>query len=325
MSEIWIYSNENKFFNIDGYHVHFSNRNSNRSGGCCIFVHNKILSTLINEIEFENSNFITIKLVKYDLHISCIYRYGHSNIKNFIQMMENNILKYNRTIIIGDININLQNNDHETRQYIDSFQSNGIICLNNVENNYYTRRSNTINTFIDHVLTNLIQNHFQMTLIDNVISDHRLILLSCEINITRSNSKASVKLKNQLQVIDFVTLEKDIESLQYEESFENFHYKFTDLVKDNTKTIEKKRIKANKPWVNCQLIYFIKQRDKYFKKKCKDTKNETLRIKFAEYKIKARNLKNFLKKTYYSKLIEKNLNDNRKTWKVLNSVMYNKQ
>lgn len=35
LSEIWIYENENKFYNLSGYNVYFSNRNNNRSGGCC--------------------------------------------------------------------------------------------------------------------------------------------------------------------------------------------------------------------------------------------------------------------------------------------------
>lgn len=53
LSEIWIYGNENQYYDIDIYTSFFSNRNENQSGGCCIFVYNEIDTTLIHEYEFE--------------------------------------------------------------------------------------------------------------------------------------------------------------------------------------------------------------------------------------------------------------------------------
>lgn len=74
LSEIWIYENENKYFNIKNYNVYFSNRSKQHSGGCCIYVLNEIQSTLIKKFEYEYSNCVIVKIDKYDIKIVCIYR-----------------------------------------------------------------------------------------------------------------------------------------------------------------------------------------------------------------------------------------------------------
>lgn len=149
LSEIWIFQNENKFYNINGYNAYFSNRNDNRSGGCCFFVINELKSTLLNEFEFEKSNFLIIKINKHDLKIACVYRYGNSNVINFNEKLESEVFKYKKLILVGDININLKNNDTDTREYVNSYQSNGVFCLNELNDEYFTRKSNTVNTFAD--------------------------------------------------------------------------------------------------------------------------------------------------------------------------------
>lgn len=114
LSEIWIYENENKFYNLSGYSTFVSNRQVNKSGGCMIFTLDEIEAHELVNIEFEASNFLMISTKKFDLNIACIYRYGRADINNFIKLIENEILKHKNTKIVGDININLKNQDTET-------------------------------------------------------------------------------------------------------------------------------------------------------------------------------------------------------------------
>lgn len=104
LSEIWIYPNENFLYQLENYTAYFSNRMRNRSGGCCIFVHNSIESDITYEDEYEFSNFLIVRLIKENLNIACIYRYGQSNTNNFVHYIETNILKFNKMIAVGDIN-----------------------------------------------------------------------------------------------------------------------------------------------------------------------------------------------------------------------------
>lgn len=325
ISEIWIYENENKYYNIDGFNVYFSNRSNNRSGGCGIYILTEIESTLIKQFEYECSNFVLIKLNKFDIKIACIYRYGRADIHKFNEKFEDEILKYKKILIVGDININLKNECNETKNYIDTFKSNGITCLNNLNDNFYTRKSNTICTIIDHILTDIKELKFNISLIDSYISDHRLIVISYKPHI---NKNYTIKnKKNQIQVIDYDNIQNDINENNVigEKDFEIFHKKITEIIQKNTKTIQKKKQRIRKEWANAELIYLIKIRDKFYKKYITDQNNINFKIKFEEFKIKARNLRNHLRKKYNEKRFHDNMNDNRKIWKIINSTMYNKE
>lgn len=58
LSEIWIYENENKFYNLNGYNAFFSNRKNDRSGGCCFFVHKDLETTLIKDLNMTKAIFL---------------------------------------------------------------------------------------------------------------------------------------------------------------------------------------------------------------------------------------------------------------------------
>lgn len=314
LSEIWIYKNENRFFNIEGYNAYFSNRENNRSGGCCIYVTDKLTSTMINECEYEKTNFLQIKINEFNMNIVCIYKYGVANIDNFNEKLERDILKSNRTIVIGDININLRNADYETRTYTDTMHSNGFICLNSTDEKYYTRKSNTINTLIDHAWTNLINNKFEISVIDTALSDHRLILVSYKPTEIETNEKRNNK--REITVLDYGNIEKNITKLDKilgEDQFETLHSNLTEFMHENMKTLKNKNHKCKKPWVNRDMLNLMNLRDKYFTKIRKHGNNSNYTVKYEEIKMKIRQLKNYLKKKYYSKLIEKNINDSGKT------------
>lgn len=182
LSEIWIYQNENYLYQIDDYESFFSNRDGNRSGGCCIYVHNSLNANLIQQHEYELSNFLMIYITNYNINIACIYRYGDSDINNFNRFHEENILNVRRTFMIGDININLKNRETNTINYIDTNQTNGFVCLNNTKPEFFTRKKNSIGTYIDHIFTDLTQLRFRIRLMDTPISDHRMIVTSINLN-----------------------------------------------------------------------------------------------------------------------------------------------
>lgn len=326
LSEIWIYDNENEYYNMEEYNVFFSNRNNKRSGGCCIYVLKEIQSTFIKEFEYEYSNVVIIKIDKFDVKIACIYRYGKSDISKFNEKMENEVYKYKRVLIIGDFNINLKNDAHEVKKYMETFKSNGIACINDLRDKAYTRKSNSIATIIDHILTDFNEIEFNVSLIDTYLSDHRMLavsfLPSLNQNYTIKNSKNEIKILNY-DNIEIELNDKDIYVLE-ETSFTDFHEKIIKIIERNTNIIHKKPLKKRKSWANRELLHYIEKRDEYYKKWSKNNNIEIYKLKFDEYKIKARNLRNYLRKTYYNELIGKNINDNRKMWKIINAVMHKK-
>lgn len=323
LSEIWIYENENFLYQIEDYEAFFSNRNGNRSGGCCLYVHSSINAILIEEHEFELSNLLMIKLTKFNINIACIYRYGDSDIERFNNYYEQHILRANRAFIIGDININLKNVDNETLNYIETNQTNGFTTLNSLDHDHFTRKKNSIGTYIDHIFTNL--NHeFKVALIDTPISDHRMISVS--IKLENDQNETVINSYKQIRILDYNNIDSNIhilENIAKERDFKTFHSKIMDLIKTNTRVTNEKT-KLIKKWANNELIQLIDKRNKYYKLKSKYPNSQLYQNEFIKLKVKARNLKNHLKKQHVAKEIETSLNDNRKLWQKINEIVLRK-
>lgn len=127
-------------------------------------------------------------------------------------------------MIIGDINISLKNETYELKNYIDTFKS-------DLSDKSYTRKSNSIGTYIDHILTDFNEIKFNVSLIDSYLSDHRLIAVSFK---PPSNHNYTMKKKkNEIKIIAYENIEKDINdsNLLQEEVFEVFHENIIEIIK----------------------------------------------------------------------------------------------
>lgn len=324
LSEIWIFENENKFYNLDDYNAYFENRQSNRSGGCCVFIHKSINSTLQRKFEFELSSFIIIKLIDLNINFACVYRHCGSNMNNFTDKFENEILKRKRCIVVGDININLKNLDSDSMGYVDALYSNGSMCLNSMDEDKFTRKSNTIYTYIDHVITNITKNKYLISYMDLPISDHRTLFISTNI---KSKSKHKQQNDNVIKIFDYEKFNENIETFDQDinnaSCFTDFHNILRNTIRNYTKEIKKKNVIKNQ-WANDELITLIKKRDKYYRMMIKNSNNLTYKNLYEEHKVRAKNLKNYLKKKYYGDQIDKNMNNNKKLWQIFRNLMFNK-
>lgn len=328
LSEIWIYENENIQFNLTNYDVYFQNRASNRSGGCCIYVKNEINSTLFKKFDHDGSSFLTIKLTNYDLFFTCVYRNCSSEINNFNVEFERNILNLKNVLVIGDMNINLKNNNDETNNYVNTIYSNGAICINNLNEKFFTRKSNTINTFIDHIITKKIDDEYKICLIDDPISDHRIILTSVKFESGKNEKSNGASMKNNFhRVFDYTGFERnknEFSKICKLNNFSEFHNSLTEIIQKNTKTIKNKNKKVRNEWATEEFVNLIKKRNKYYKLKVKYCDNVNYVNLYIEFEKKSRKMKNFLKNKYYSELIQANVKDGRKLWKILNTLIFNR-
>lgn len=183
------------------------------------------------------SNFIVVKLIEQDIHVGCVYRYGESNINEISDVLENNLLKYKRLIVLGDMNINIKCLDHQDN----AIQMNGFLFLNSLDINHFTRKKNSIGTYIDHVITNTLKYKYNLSLHDTPISDHRVIFLSVILDRDR--------------ISKYEAIDNDINKLEQilnENEFELFHEGLIEMIRENTK--EKViKIKKKKQWMNHEL------------------------------------------------------------------------
>lgn len=325
LSEIWIYENENQYYNLNNYNAYFKNREENRSGGCAIFVHQEITSNLVKGIDFEKSSFLMVNLNEYDINIACIYRCCSASVNAFTEKFENEILKNNKTLIIGDMNINLKNFDNDTINYIDSMYTNGAIILNSMQNDMYTRRSNMINTYIDHIVTNMIENKYIVSICDEPISDHRLIAISIESNKKSKKHKNCDKI---FKVIDYESIGKNpnfTNAIKNTNNFSELHAVIRNTITSNTKEMKRNNKNQRKVWATEELMNLIKKRDKAYRLKTKHINNAKHSQSYEQFKKRARQLKNHLKNKFYGEQIQENINNSKKIWQVLRMAIFNKE
>lgn len=100
-------------------------------------------------IEIQETNLLMIQITELNLNVACIYKGHNTNSRLFITELENKILSNQNTIIVGDMNLNLKNDDEIITEYRDTIHSNGYTFLNSLT--HYTRKSNNIETIIDHI------------------------------------------------------------------------------------------------------------------------------------------------------------------------------
>lgn len=90
---------------------------------------------------------------------------------------------------------------------------------------------------------------------------------------------------------------------------------------------------AIKPWITENILNYINSKNFWFNKMKINEKNhknnpqekiiDELRIEYSYWKDRTTTLKNQSRVKYFSTKFEKNVNNHRKTWNIINEAMYN--
>lgn len=82
---------------------------------------------------FLNSNILMINIKKLDLNICGYYGAPDTNINSFLSYFDPILEKYNDVIYIGDMNINLLNNNTPSlKSYLNLLKCNNLKLLNTI-------------------------------------------------------------------------------------------------------------------------------------------------------------------------------------------------
>jgi len=118
LTECWIRNQEENIPRLDNYSIVFVSSNYGKSGGIVIYVKSflnyeqiNIKKILDHDISDE---FLYINIKNIKLNVIAIYRHPSTDIKLFFKNLEKLFIsKYlnngNKTILLGDININIMN------------------------------------------------------------------------------------------------------------------------------------------------------------------------------------------------------------------------
>ena len=130
LTESFLDSNNMTTTKLDGYNDFHVVRGEDKRGGVSIFVRNHLDADNIEEFSYIDSEIeictVSLKMKTTTYTISGIYRprFKHHKVKEFTKklssILQHETFKKNKTLLIGDFNINLlEHNEHrETGEYL---------------------------------------------------------------------------------------------------------------------------------------------------------------------------------------------------------------
>ncbi|KAJ6650128.1 hypothetical protein Bhyg_05372, partial [Pseudolycoriella hygida] len=232
VTETRIYDSETSFFNIEGYKSFHSARpycpSKGRGGGTAIFVKDRadLQCNFVSSVHFEDANIL-------------------------------------RSLVIGDMNINLLDvNDWTVREYSETIYSNGFCILNKIDSLYATRISNTISMILDHIVTDLFDKTYDMSYTDTSISDHRQLVLQFKEPKTTSATKVVTS------TVDYERIDRleNWNSVTAAKTFSEFEAALKTIIESNPRQTKKRSKKVPiKPWITKYILDLILRRESLYK------------------------------------------------------------
>ena len=200
--ETWLAENINNGFELPSYTSHSLMRHSH-GGGIRLYVDSSFQSVEIENLCCINncfeSLFVNVTLNSNStITVGCIYRIPSTSIAEFNETFFENFISQvhrNKTIILGDFNINLYNRDsNPINEYLNNF-----ISLNFSPLIYYPTRVNpddvTRYSLLDHIFTNIHEPLTSSAVLEYQLTDHFPIAGFIPVNISNKCTTKTFRVR----------------------------------------------------------------------------------------------------------------------------------
>lgn len=330
VTETWIKDNEKIYYNLINFHAFHSTRPNGNGGGISIFIHNNFdTGNILFEESINNNNILLISLIKHQLNIALCYRQPNNpqdlNCSLFLNKLDILLSAHKKIMFFGDFNINIFNNSTTTDDYKNILQSNGLTFVNSLSHEFPTRISHRFNssTCIDHIFTDYIYHRndllYNVFYFDN-IGDHKNIILNL-VNEKHEHEKLEIKSYKKINNNHIASL-KLLDEINTD-SFDTYIDEIQKIIIANTVEIKIKPT-GRKPFVSQRILNIITIRNKYLKLKLKFPDSSYFKERFDYYRSLSKKEIRKAKKDYFDEQFAKNIQNPRKTWQQLNTLIYNK-
>ena len=198
--------------NIDGYELARSDRNRHGGGVVC-YIRNDISFNVRGDFSSEIENiFLDIFLPKTKpISIGILYRPPDQS--GFLDKLSTAIsgttcFDNQEVYILGDLNINLINNQKHTPNGIKHYQE--FCSLHGLKQliTSPTRVTENSSSLLDHILTNFTDRVSQSGVVDTGLSDHQLIYCTRKVNRTKFNTHKYIRTRSLKNYSQSLYLEK---------------------------------------------------------------------------------------------------------------------
>lgn len=335
LTEIRIFSEQNKYFNLNNYNAYFNNR-SDGEGGVALYIHKSITSILSESVCEFNVHRLIIKLPELSINVAVLYKQPSANHEFLINCINSILGDRRRVILLGDMNADLLSKDCRVEEYANTVLGHGYSILNEIKvdsatrvglRNYARHGTRVSKTIIDHAITDLYNFKFNLSLNNCPISDHKMILLSFNDNSNRKINFTTQTSDISHKFIDNCTFQRNFEETDWANfhTFDEFLSKLTSIRNSSIKTLNSQsKLNPFKAWINEDLIKLVSERNRYFKLLKKSPSNEYLKRMHEKLNDSTKALRVQLRRQSNESNIKKNLNNPKKLWQTINEILTNR-
>ena len=337
LTETWAKDETQSLCHISGYNSTHNFRPDKRGGGVSIFVKQNLPFDEIDELNISNVNIecVGVKLSSSISNLSTtilgIYRQPRGNYLSFQNQIEQIIATHNLTqtdtIIAGDFNICLLNEDHSdiTNNFINSLRSSDFYPV-------ITRPTrigpNNSLSCIDHIWTNTNRVSDSGIFISD-ITDHFPIFCGLRNPDSSCGNKFKIRFRNmnpnnlrnfcnRVSEMDWSDITRDHTDVNLQATLfiDKLYQIFNSCFPLMTKYISLKRL--NRPWLTSAILKSIDTKHKLYKRVKQNMFNEQ---NYITYKNRLKHLIRLAKKQYYGNKFNQFKDNVKHTWKIINTVI----
>lgn len=257
--------------------------------------------------------------------MTAVYRSPSTCSEQFVLELKPYLEQINRIVLdnhifIGDINLNINQENEIVFDYMNILSENNFVSLINKN----TRIQGGSASCIDHIFLksrlNDIQKECLPIVLKSCITDHFSTILSLPLQ-TENNSQKETYTK----FINYKNLKTDLEKYNWDAFYSindveiatTFFVKLlTDKIQENTKLNKLKRVNIKrKPWITTALIQSINKKNDLYKKYRENPL--VYKDEFINYRNHLNHLIKVTKIDYFKTKIDKNKSSSKNLWNVI--------
>lgn len=343
ISETWLTNNVIQDFQLENYQMYSMNRTNKKGGGVALYLNDKLKCRLIDNMTTAIDGVMECVTVEIEMEsnknsiLSCIYRAPASSIDLFADCIEKVFLNHSHKnlVICGDFNIDLLKiNSHKpTEKFVNTMCT--LMLYPKITRP--TRVTSCSSSLIDNIFSNIIDTCILSGILYNDISDHLPIFAVLPISVKQTKciyNNYNATINNKRRVLNNETIMAFKQSLQQQDwneileeqdtnrAYDKFLFIFINLLNYNCPIIQQyptKRLSNSSPWMTNGLLNACKKKNVLYRNYIKKRSPQT-EAKYKTYKNKLTTVLRKCKKEYYQTLLEKNKNNIKGIWSVLNGL-----
>ncbi|KAK3932765.1 hypothetical protein KUF71_002736, partial [Frankliniella fusca] len=261
-----------------------------------------------------------LKLKNVIFNVIVVYNPKKELIYNCISELEGILEKLGNTntIIVGDFNVNIAEQEKETDEYECFLANKGYT----IRNTLITRPAS--NALLDHISTNIAVGHLSIFTVENALSDHNILIwaLSKE-DETEEMKMTEIKSINFREVQD--SIEENMEGIMNQDNANSIsrelHVCIRESLEKSTNTRERKsKWKKLNPWSTKELAILSLEKQSLYKKKIRYPSNQTIEAEYRRVNNKINDLRRKLKREYCEKELRNSIEKNKSIWEVIKGM-----